>query len=190
MYSNLNQAIRAATIMTENCHDSIILVGLFFVVTAAVVVDAFPNGAPCEVKDTLLPNTASHGENKNANAKAPYEVVVLGSNGSPATCIAKNTKYTVKLKPVGQKSFRGFILQSVDKKNQPVGKFADGDSSYKYLCFGETTAITHKSGGKKTEASAEWTIAQTFDSVHIKATVVEEVSNYYTGIESKPLSAC
>jgi len=80
--------IRVASTMSFCCG-----LPLLSVLVLICSVRAFPNGAPCNIEDSLKPSVDAHGPNKNSADKAPY-ILKLLQDGAEVSCVKTNENYT------------------------------------------------------------------------------------------------
>lgn len=94
----------------------------------------------------------------------------------------------VTLSSPSQTTFKGLIVQALNSKDEPVGKFLAGKG---LKTLDSCSAVTHSDREPKKTATLVWEAPsdlKTAETIHFKATVVHKIDQFYMNIISKVVS--
>lgn len=93
-------------------------------------------------------------------------------------------RHTVTLSSPSKTTFKGLIVQAINEKGQPVGKFLPGKG---LKTLDSCSAVTHADKDAKKTATLVWEAPETLktkEAVMFKATVVEKFDQFHMNIKS------
>ncbi|KAM4773384.1 uncharacterized protein ACIQIH_011016 isoform 19-T19 [Cyanocitta cristata] len=131
--------------------------------------------------DSLLPNYEAEPQ----TSAPPYIIAVSFDNFEPGN------EVQVTLEALGDAGFKGFNLQAREIDGDvPVGTFKITDPNTKGLeCHNMTnSAVSHANSDVKQKISTTWIAPQDARELQFIATVVQNLENFWVGIQSKTLT--
>ncbi|XP_041886001.1 hornerin-like isoform X43 [Corvus kubaryi] len=131
--------------------------------------------------DSLLPNYEAEPQ----TSAPPYIIAVSFDNFEPGN------EVQVTLEALGDAGFKGFNLQAREIDGDvPVGTFKITDPNTKGLeCHNMTnSAVSHANSDVKQKVTTTWIAPQDAREIQFIATVVQNLENFWVGIQSKTLT--
>ncbi|XP_039412357.1 hornerin-like isoform X50 [Corvus cornix cornix] len=131
--------------------------------------------------DSLLPNYEAEPQ----TSAPPYIIAVSFDNFEPGN------EVQVTLEALGDAGFKGFNLQAREIDGDvPVGTFKITDPNTKGLeCHNMTnSAVSHANSDVKQKVTTTWIAPQDARELQFIATVVQNLENFWVGIQSKTLT--
>ncbi|NWI90282.1 FRRS1 reductase, partial [Pitta sordida] len=131
--------------------------------------------------DSLLPNY----EVEPQTSAPPYIIAVAFDN------FETGNEIQVTLEALGEAGFKGFNLQAREIDGDiPVGTFKITDPNTKGLeCHNVTnSALTHSNSDVKQKITTTWIAPPHVRELQFIATVVQNLENFWVGIQSKTLT--
>ncbi|NXB49861.1 FRRS1 reductase, partial [Leucopsar rothschildi] len=131
--------------------------------------------------DSLLPNY----ETEPQTSAPPYIIAVSFDNFEPGN------EVQVTLEALGDAGFKGFNLQAREIDGDvPVGTFKITDPNTKGLeCHNMTnSAVSHANSDVKQKITTTWIAPHDVKELQFIATVVQNLENFWVGIQSKTLT--
>lgn len=135
----------------------------------------FPTGAPDQACKDLKPG---HGT-EATSGPAPFQLTADRDAVS-----ASGDQIKVTLSSSSGTTFKGLIVQAVNSKDEPIGKFLAGKG---VKLINSCSAVTHSDREPKKTATLVWEApadVKSSDKVTFKATVVHKFDQFYTDIKS------
>lgn len=155
-----------------------------------LTVFSFPNGAPLQACDDLLPRHPLSPQ----NSVSPYRLVV-----KPLVKDDKNVGLQISVEGSGNDRFNqffslsGFLIQvRDDSSGKFLGKLSNIPRISKYAC-NTRAAVTHTGNGQKAVSSLQFIWEpmsgelQAPISVRVHATFVKTAAEYWTPVASMPI---
>ncbi|NXU10577.1 FRRS1 reductase, partial [Pardalotus punctatus] len=131
--------------------------------------------------DSLLPNYEAEPQ----TSAPPYIIAVSFDNFEPGN------EVQVTLEALGDAGFKGFNLQAREIDGDvPVGTFKITDPNTKGLeCHNMTnSAVSHANSDVKQKVTTTWIAPPDVRELQFIATVVQNIENFWVGIQSKTLT--
>lgn len=136
---------------------------------------AYPSGAPDQACKDLRPG---HGV-EPTSGPAPFELTADRAGA------AAGEQIKVSLTSSSGTTFKGLLVQALNDKEEPIGKFLAGKG---LKLIDSCSAVTHSDKEPKKMATLAWeapAAAKADDKVTFRATVVHKMDQFYMDIKSK-----
>lgn len=136
---------------------------------------AFPSGAPDHACKDLKPG---HGV-EPTSGPAPFQLTAERDAVSAA-----GDQIKVTLGSSSGTTFKGLIVQAINSKDEPIGKFLAGKG---LKLIDSCSAVTHSDKEPKKTATLVWEAPadiKSSDKITFKATVVHKFDQFYSDIKS------
>ncbi|XP_023233451.1 putative defense protein Hdd11-like [Centruroides sculpturatus] len=148
---------------------------------------AFPNGAPPDSCEDLLPKHAKKG----ADGKPTKEFFQVQTSVSPYKLEVKALKCDlVELTIIGA-NFKGFMIRAYDKEGKPIeGHFVEEDGLKTIKCDEDEDTATHTNSKEKDNFTFQWKYPEGCDKeedteVIFKGSIMKSYSRFWM-VESEP----
>ncbi|XP_034635968.1 putative ferric-chelate reductase 1 [Trachemys scripta elegans] len=160
--------------------DWVYCLSLFCAVFSARVL-GFPDGKISPACDSMLP---SHGNFVSQTTSAPYRISISSTSFDPGN------KITVTLQGIDNSTFKGFLLQARAVSGDGiVGTFQIIDPNTQGLLCNQVqnSSVSHTDRNSKKNVTAIWVAPSGTGNVQFRATVVQNVSVFWTNVRSQTL---
>ncbi|XP_061489771.1 putative ferric-chelate reductase 1 isoform X2 [Rhineura floridana] len=141
---------------------------------------SFPSGEITEACNSMLP---IHGDSVSQTSLPPYAISISNTSFTPGDEI------TVSLTASNDSSFKGFLLQAQATGDNVVGSFRILDPNTQGLVCNDiqNSSLSHTNKKNKKNITAIWIAPPGVGHVVFRATVLQSVSVFWTGVESQVL---